>query len=67
MKRYFIIIPLLLTNCSKSLTNDEIKIIDKRDKTIDSLKTELMDCRGQAKIMAEILEKERIELQNKSY
>lgn len=65
MKKKFIIIPLLLISCSKSVTNNEIALVDKKDKTIDSLKAELTDCKGQAEIMADILENERIELQNK--
>ncbi|KFF28169.1 hypothetical protein [Chryseobacterium vrystaatense] len=65
MKKFLIsIILLLLVGCSKSDTS--FKVIDKKDITIDSLKAELMDCKLQAKIMADILEKERIEIQNKN-
>lgn len=62
---FLIIISLLFIGCSKSVAINEIEMVNKKDKTIDSLKAELMDCKGQAKIMADILEKERIELQNK--
>lgn len=64
MKKNFIIIPLLLFSCSKSVSNNEIARVNQKDRTIDSLKAELTDCKGQAEIMADILEKERIELLN---
>lgn len=54
---------LLLIACSTSNTTDEQ--IKMKDKMIDSLDFELKDCKAQAKIMADILEQERIELQNK--
>lgn len=66
MKNNFLIILfLLLISCSKSVSTNDIAMVNKKNKTIDSLKAELIDCEGQAKIMADILEKERIELQNK--
>ncbi|BEV05017.1 hypothetical protein [Chryseobacterium gambrini] len=64
MKSFFILITsLLFIGCSTSTTTDEL--VKKKDKIIDSLDVELRDCKAQAKIMADILEKERIELQNK--
>ncbi len=64
MKNY--VLPLLLVisfSCKKH--NQPDKTLLDKNKTIDSLKAELEDCKGQAQIMADILEKERIELQNK--
>lgn len=51
------IITVLLNSCSNPANNTD-KII--KDNTIDSLRTELKDCKSQAQIMAEILEDERI-------
>lgn len=64
MKNYVLLLFLVVSfSCNKH--NQPDKILQDKNKTIDSLKTELEDCKGQAKIMADILEKERIELQNK--
>lgn len=40
-------------------------MVDKKDKSLDSLKAELRNCKRQAEIMADILENEKIELHNK--
>ncbi|AZB28697.1 hypothetical protein [Chryseobacterium balustinum] len=62
MKKYIILLSVLLLSCND---NSDKTIIKAKNKTIDSLKTELEDCKTQAKIMANVLEQERIE-ENKS-
>lgn len=59
-----IITLFLIISCSKPVAINEKAICSKKDKTIDSLKSELLDCQAQAKIMADILDQERIKLQN---
>lgn len=49
---------ILTFSCSSK--NETKLIIAAKNKTIDSLKVELIDCKLQAKIMAEVLEEERI-------
>jgi hypothetical protein len=58
MKNYLLIILTFLCSCKES------KTIEAKNKTIDSLKSKLESCTAQAKIMADIFEKERIEQQN---
>lgn len=61
MKKYIILLSVFLINCND---NSDKSIIKAKNKTIDSLKTELDDCKAQAKIMAEVLEQERIKENN---
>lgn len=56
--KYFLFCFITLSCSSK---NETKLIIAAKNKTIDSLKVELNDCKLQAQIMADILEKERIE------
>lgn len=49
--------------CSEQKPGDNV--LKAKNKTIDSLKTALTDCKAQAHIMADILEEERIELEKK--
>ncbi|MDN4028668.1 hypothetical protein [Chryseobacterium gambrini] len=63
MKLYLLLLlPVVSFSCMERNKTEEI--LQAKNKTIDSLKAELKDCTAQAKIMAEVLEKERIELQN---
>ena len=59
MKNYLLVILTVLFSCRESET------IGAKNKTIDSLKSKLESCTAQAKIMADIFEKERIEQQTK--
>lgn len=63
MKKYIILLSVLLISCND---NSDKTVIKAKNKTIDSLKATLEDCKGQAKIMAEVLEQERIK-ENNSY
>ncbi|AZA91758.1 Uncharacterised protein [Chryseobacterium nakagawai] len=62
--KYFLICLTLTVGCSSK--NETKLIIVAKNKTIDSLKVELNDCKLQAQIMADILEDERIEKQKTS-
>ncbi|GAA0882805.1 hypothetical protein GCM10009120_14020 [Sphingobacterium siyangense subsp. cladoniae] len=53
----------VITSCSKNATASELKA---KNKTIDSLKIELRDCKSQAQIMAEVMEFERLDEQKKN-
>lgn len=59
MKYLLMCLILLFLNCSHK--QDNKFVIDTKNKTIDSLRFELADCKLQAQIMADILEEERIE------
>ncbi len=63
MKNYVLLLLLMISFSCKKHNQPDKTLLDK-NKTIDSLKAELKDCKSQAQIMADILEKERIELQN---
>jgi 16S rRNA G527 N7-methylase RsmG len=52
---------LLLSACCKNKCDDTIKIVEAKNKKIDSLQQVLEDCKTQAQIMAEILENERLQ------
>lgn len=64
MMKIYLLLLLSLVCFSCTERNKTAEILKAKNKTIDSLKAELKDCTAQAKIMAEVLEKERIELQN---
>lgn len=57
MKNYLLLLLVIMFSCKEN------KTLVAKNKTIDSLKSELLDCKAQAKIMVDILEKERIEQQ----
>ena len=57
MKKYVVLLSAFIISCND---NSDKTIIKAKNKTIDSLKTELKDCKAQAKIMAEVLEQDRI-------
>ena len=61
--KYFLICLTLIASCSS--TNETKLIIVAKNKTIDSLKVELNDCKLQAQIMAEVLEEDRIKSEEK--
>lgn len=52
---------LLLSACSKNKCADTIKIVEAKNKKIDSLQQVLTDCKAQAQIMADVLENERLQ------
>ncbi|OCA80555.1 hypothetical protein BBH99_00185 [Chryseobacterium contaminans] len=57
--KFFLFCFILITfSCSSK--NETKLIIAAKNKTIDSLKVELNDCKLQAQIMADVLEEERI-------
>lgn len=57
--KYFLICLTLTVSCSSK--NEAKLTIAAKNKTIDSLKAELNDCKLQAQIMAEVLEEEGME------
>lgn len=61
MKNYVLLLLVITFSCTAP--ND--KQLEAKDATIDSLSAKLEDCKAQAKIMADILEEERIEIQRK--
>lgn len=63
-KYILLLVAFLITSCNAS-DNEYKLIIVSKNKTIDSLKLKLDDCKLQAQSMADVLEKERIEQQNK--
>ena len=64
MKIYLLLLLLVVSfSCQERNKTDEV--LQAKNKTIDSLKAKLEDCTAQAKIMAEVLEEERVQLQNK--
>ncbi|MBD3906451.1 hypothetical protein NAL32_17405 [Chryseobacterium sp. Ch-15] len=58
----FTLLMAICLSCSKKSTAADLQV---KNKIIDSLRDELRDCRSQAQIMADVLEKERIEEQKK--
>lgn len=56
--KYFLFCFILTFSCSSK--RETKLIITAKNKTIDSLKVELIDCKLQAQIMAEVLEEERM-------
>ncbi|WP_241330070.1 hypothetical protein [Chryseobacterium arthrosphaerae] len=61
--KYFLFCFVLTFSCSSK--NETRLIIVAKNKTIDSLKAELIDCKLQAQIMAEVLEEDRIKSEEK--
>ncbi|WP_284462384.1 hypothetical protein [Chryseobacterium sp.] len=61
--KYFLICFILTFSCSSK--NETKLIIAAKNKTIDSLRVELIDCKLQAQIMAEVLEEDRIKSEEK--
>ncbi|REC61301.1 hypothetical protein DRF65_16425 [Chryseobacterium pennae] len=61
MKNYFFVLSFILIGCGKPQSRDPKKIIKAKNATIDSLQKEYNDCRGQAQIMADVMEAERKE------
>lgn len=61
--KYFLFCLTLIVSCSSK--NETKLIIAAKNKTIDSLKVELIDCKLQGKIMAEVLEEDRIKSEEK--
>ncbi|WP_185226269.1 hypothetical protein [Chryseobacterium indologenes] len=61
--KYFLFCLTLTVSCSSK--NETKLIIAAKNKTIDSLKVELIDCKLQGKIMAEVLEEDRIKSEEK--
>ncbi|MDG4652718.1 hypothetical protein [Chryseobacterium arthrosphaerae] len=61
--KYFLFCFILIFSCSSK--NETKLIIAAQNKTIDSLKIELTDCKLQAQIMAEVLEEDRIKSEKK--
>lgn len=62
--KILLLIPILGIGISCAKPKQDT-VLQNKDKLIDSLKTELKDCQGQAHIMADVLEEERLELEKK--
>ncbi|MPS72601.1 MAG: hypothetical protein E2590_05540 [Chryseobacterium sp.] len=57
-KNLFLLMTAFLMSCNDHCKNTA-QLVEAKNKTIDSLKAQLEDCKAQAKIMAEVLENDK--------